>query len=66
MDNERIFFVEKWAEFVKANDDKKWSKIQAELIDSQIENAQEISLTKEQVKYIKGYPNLLDKLCSKE
>ena len=53
MDKQRIFFVEKWAEFVRINDDEKWSKIQAELVDSQIENAQDIALTKEQVDYIK-------------
>jgi len=53
MDKQRIFFVEKWAEFVRINDDEKWSKIQAELVDSQIENAQDMALTKEQVDYIK-------------
>ncbi len=54
MDKQRMFFVEKWAEFVKDNDDEEWSRMQAVLIDSQIENAQDIALTKEQVDYIKG------------
>ncbi len=54
MDNQRMFFVEKWANFVKDNKDEEWSKIQAELIDSQIENAEYIKITKEQVDYIKN------------
>ena len=51
---QRMFFVEKWANFVKDNNEEVWSKLQAELIDSQVENAQDIKLTKEQVKYIKS------------
>lgn len=51
--SERMEYVEKWAEFVKNNSNELWSKIQAELIDSQFESAQEIRLTKEQVNYIK-------------
>jgi len=51
---QRMEFVEKWAEFVINNDDLIWSKLQSELIDSQIENAENIKLTKEQVKYIKS------------
>ena len=47
-------YVEKWAEFVKNNPDEVWSKMQKELIDSQIENAERVKLTKEQVRYIKG------------
>lgn len=57
MDNnkkQRMEFVEKWAYLVRDSDDEKWSVMQAELIDSQIENAQNIKLTKEQVKYIKN------------
>ncbi len=48
----RMQFVEKWANFVKENPDKEWSKLQKELIDSQLSNS--IKLTKEQVKKIKG------------
>ncbi|MFA4886822.1 MAG: hypothetical protein WC595_01285 [Candidatus Nanoarchaeia archaeon] len=51
---ERMKYVEKWAEFVKNNPDEVWSKMQKELIDSQIENAERVKLTKEQVRYIKG------------
>ncbi len=50
----RMEFVEKWAKFVKENPDEKWSQMQAEFIDSQIENAKQVKLTKEQVKYIKN------------
>ncbi|HIH39563.1 TPA: hypothetical protein HA219_02500 [Candidatus Woesearchaeota archaeon] len=49
----RMDFVEKWAAFVSIHSDKEWSKLQAELIDSQIDNAQQLCLTKEQVSYIK-------------
>lgn len=51
---QRMEFVEKWATFVRDSNDEKWSRMQAELIDSQIENAQNIKLTKEQVDYIKN------------
>jgi len=49
----RMENVERWANFVANNEDKVWSELQAELIDSQIENAEQIGLTKEQIKYIK-------------
>jgi len=51
--NERMKFVEKWANFVISHDASEWSAMQAELIDSQIQNAIEVGLTKEQVDYIK-------------
>ena len=50
----RMDFVEKWANFVIEHSDGEWSKLQAELIDSQIENAHQIKLTQEQVNYIKN------------
>ena len=49
----RMENVERWANFVANNEDKVWYELQAELIDSQIENAEQIGLTKEQIKYIK-------------
>ena len=49
--NERMKYVEKWANYVINNKD--WSKLQKELIDSQIENVQRIKLTKKQVEKIK-------------
>ena len=49
---ERMKFVEKWAQYVTTHDD--WSKLQKELIDSQLENARQIRLTREQVDTIKG------------
>ena len=48
---ERMKYVEKWADYVITHND--WSKLQKELIDSQIENAFRVKLTKEQVKKIK-------------
>lgn len=52
--NERMEAVEKWAKFVRDNDDMEWSRQQKILIDSQIINSRMIGLTKEQVDYIKG------------
>ena len=49
----RMDFVEKWAKFVAEHPDEEWSKLQAELINSQLENAKQVKLTKEQVDYIK-------------
>ena len=46
-------FVEKWAKFVAEHPDEEWSTIQAELIDSQLDNAKQMKLTKKQVDYIK-------------
>jgi len=50
-DRQRMEAVERWAEYVINNDD--WSEHQKILIDSQIENAKRIGLTKEEVNYIK-------------
>lgn len=52
--DERMKFVEKWAEYVKSHPDREWSRQQAVLINSQIRNARKIGLTREQVDYIKG------------
>ena len=49
--HERMKYVEKWADYVITH--KNWSKLQKELIDSQIENAFMVKLSKEQVKKIK-------------
>ena len=46
-------FVEKWARFVVDHPDEEWSRLQAELIDSQLENSMQIKLSKKQVDYIK-------------
>ena len=43
---ERMNFVEYWAEFVKNNPDKVWSKQQKLLIDSQIKNAQNFKISR--------------------
>lgn len=49
---ERIKYVEKWADYVIKHKD--WSELQKELIDSQLENAFRVKLSKEQVKRIKN------------
>ena len=49
----RMDFVEKWAKFVVKHSDGEWSKLQAELINSQLENAEQIKLDRYQVDYIK-------------
>jgi len=49
---ERMKYVEKWANYVVRHQD--WSELQKELIDSQIDNAFNVKLSKEQVKKIKG------------
>tara|TARA_Y100000034_G_C6801305_1_gene359430 strand:- start:360 stop:530 length:171 start_codon:yes stop_codon:yes gene_type:complete len=38
---DRMNFVEYWAEFVRDNKDEVWSKQQKKLIDSQIKNSRE-------------------------
>ncbi len=37
--DERIAFVERWAEFVRSHDDKEWSRQQNIIIDSQIKSS---------------------------
>lgn len=45
----RMNFVEKWAHYVCEHADADWSQLQKELIDSQLQNAENIKLTREQV-----------------
>jgi hypothetical protein len=52
-DKERLKAVERWALYVRDHSDLDWSRHQKVLIDSQIINAKNVKLTKEQVKYIK-------------
>lgn len=53
-DEDRMWFVEYWANYVKTHSDKVWSKQQKMLIDSQIKNAQQYKLTPKQYLEIKG------------
>lgn len=53
MKENRMLYVEQWAEFVRSHPDAEWSKLQKELIDSQLENAKQVALTKEQVEQIR-------------
>ena len=52
---ERINFVDYWAEYVRTHPDKVWSRQQAVLINSQIQNARQSKLmTKERYLNMKG------------
>ena len=51
---DRMWFVEYWANYVKTHPDKVWSKQQNILINSLFENAKNSRLTKEEYLKIKG------------
>lgn len=51
---DRMWFVEYWANYVKTHPDKVWSKQQKILIDSQIKNARKLKLTPKEYLEIKG------------
>lgn len=51
---ERMNFVEYWANYVRTHPDKDWSKQQNVLINSLMQNAKNSKLTKEQYLRIKG------------
>ena len=51
---ERMNFVEYWAEYVRTHPDKDWSRQQNVLINSIMQNAKNSKLTKEQYLRIKG------------
>ncbi|MBS3091774.1 hypothetical protein J4217_05000 [Candidatus Pacearchaeota archaeon] len=44
---ERLWFITYWADYIKAHSDEEWSKQQAILIDSQIENARSLAKKKD-------------------
>lgn len=51
---ERMNFVKYWANYVRTNPDKEWSRQQNVLINSLMQNAKDSKLTKEQYLRIKG------------
>jgi len=51
---DRIWFVRKWADYVRTHPDKVWSRQQNILINSAIQNARSTKLTREQYLKIKG------------
>lgn len=53
-DQDRMWFVEYWAKFVRNNPDEVWSKQQNVLINSMMQNAKQCSLTPEEYLKIKG------------
>ena len=51
---DRMNFVEYWANYIKNNPDEVWSRQQNVLINSQIQNARHFKLSKEDYLKIKG------------
>ena len=50
---DRMNFVKYWADYVKTHSDKEWSEQQNIIINSQLQSAQAVSLTREQYLKIK-------------
>jgi len=53
-DKDRMWFVKKWANYVRTHPDKVWSKQQNIVINSMIESAKSSKLTAAQYPRIKG------------
>ena len=53
-DEDRMWFVKYWAEYVRTHPDKEWSRQQNVIINSQIQNARGIELSPKQYLKIKG------------
>ncbi len=51
---DRMNFVEYWAEFVRTHSDKEWGKQQRILIDSMMQNAKQFPLSAEEYLRLKG------------
>ena len=51
---ERMKFIGLWVDYIRTHPDKDWSEQQRMLIDSQIKNAKNYPLTKEQYLEIKA------------
>jgi hypothetical protein len=51
---DRMNFVEYWAEYVRSHPDKVWSRQQNILINSMMQNAKNVKLTREEYLKIKG------------
>ena len=49
----RLKETERWASFVKDHSNPEWSNLQADLIDSQLNNAARMGLTRKQVEDLK-------------
>ncbi len=55
---DRMNFVEYWADFVRTHSDQAWSRQQNIIINSQMQNARHYPLTPEQYLTIKGEKHL--------
>lgn len=51
---ERMNFVEYWANYVRTHPDKEWSRQQNIIINSQLQNAKNLKLTPKEYLKIKG------------
>ena len=52
-DQDRMWYVNRWADYVKTHSDKEWSEQQNVIINSQLQSAQAVPLTREQYLKIK-------------
>ena len=52
-DEDRMWYVNRWAQYVKTHPDKEWSEQQNIIINSQLQSAQAAPLTREQYLKIK-------------
>ena len=52
-DEDRMWYVNRWADYVKTHSDKEWSEQQNVIINSQLQSAQAAPLTREQYLKIK-------------
>ena len=52
-DEDRMWYVNRWADYVKTHSDKEWSEQQNVIINSQLQSAQAVPLTREQYLKIK-------------
>lgn len=55
---DRMNFVEYWAEYVRTHSDKEWSRQQNVIINSQLQNARQFPLTPQEYFEIKGEKHL--------
>ena len=52
-DQDRMWYVNRWANYVKTHSDKEWSEQQNVIINSQLQSARAVPLTREQYLKIK-------------
>ena len=53
-DEDRMWYVELWAEYVKTHPDQEWSAEQKKVIDAQVQSGEHVKLTPKEYLEIKG------------